>query len=67
MVRKVKNEKMVNTDEIIFYLKSQYLARNDEQRNVIQLPSEENIPSFEAITDYLKSFSKSIKEDENMS
>ena len=67
LVRKVKNEKMVNIDEIIFYLKSQYLAHNEEQRTFIQdIPSEENMPSFEAITGYLKTFSKSIKEDENM-
>ena len=66
LIRKVKNEKMVNIDEVIFYLKSQYLAHSDEQRHFIQLPSEENIPSFEAITDYLKTFPKSIKEDENM-
>ena len=65
LVRKVKNEKMVNTDEIIFYLKSQYLAHNDEERTFIpHIPSEENMPFFEAITGYLKTFSKSIKEDE---
>ena len=52
---------MVNVDEIIFYLKSQYLAHNEEQRTFIQhIPSEGNIPSFEAITGYLKTFSKSI-------
>ena len=28
--------------------------------------NQKNIPSFDAITDYLKIFSKSIKEDENM-
>ena len=57
LIRKVKNEKTGNIDEIIFYLKSQYLAHNNEQRNFIQLPSKENIPSFEAITDSQKSFS----------
>ena len=68
LVRKVKNEKIVNIDEIIFYLKSQYLLYNDEERTFIDdIPSEENMPSFEAITGYLKTFSKSIKEDENMS
>ena len=56
---------MVNIDEIIFYLKSQYLAHNAEERTFIpNIPSEENMPSFEAITGYLKTFSKSIKEDE---
>ena len=67
LVRKVKNEKMVNIDEIIFYLKSQYYAHNDEERTFIpNIPREENMSSFEAITGYLKTFSKSIKEDENM-
>ena len=67
LVRKVKNEKIVNIDEIIFYLKSQYLLYNDEERTFIDdIPSEENMPSFEAITGYLKTFSKSITEDENM-
>ena len=57
LVRKLKNEKVVNIDEIIFYLKSQYLAHNDEQRTFIpNIPSGENMPSFEAITGYLKTF-----------
>ena len=65
LVRKVKNEKIVNINEIIFYLKSQYSAHNPQERTFIpNTPSEE--PSFEAITDNLKTFSKSIKEDENM-
>ena len=52
---------MVNVDEIIFYLKSQYLAHNEEQRTFIQhIPSERNIHFFEAITGYLKTCSKSI-------
>ena len=65
LFRKVKNEKIVNINEIIFYLKSQYSAHNPQERTFIpNTPSEE--PSFEAITDNLKTFSKSIKEDENM-
>ena len=68
LIRKVKNAKMMNNDEIIFYLTSQCLTHNEEQRTFIQnIPSEKNIPSFEGITDYLKTFSKSTKEDENMS
>ena len=67
LVCKVKNEKMVNIDKIIFYLKSQYYAHNDEERTFIpNIPSEENIPSFEAITSYLKTFLKFIKEDEKL-
>ena len=58
---------MVNIDEIIFYLKCQYLAYNAQERTFIpNILSKENMPSFEAITGYLKTFSKSIKEDENM-
>ena len=65
LVRKVKNEKMVNIAEIIFYLQSHYSAHNSHERTFIpNIPSEE--PSFEAITGYLKTFSKSIKEHENM-
>ena len=67
LVCKVKNEKMVNIDKIIFYLKSQYYAHNDEERTLIpNIPSEENMSSFEAITGHLKTFLKSINEDENM-
>ena len=65
MVRKVKNQKVVNIEEI-FYLKSQYLEHSPQGRTFIpNIPSVE--PSFEAIAGNLKTFSKSIKEDENMS
>ena len=65
LVNKAKNQKFVNTEEIIFHLKSQYLEHNSEDRTLIpNIPSEE--PSFEAIPDNLKTFSKSIKEHENM-
>ena len=56
---------MINIDETIFYLKSHYSAHNSGEKAFIpNIPSEE--PSFEAITGNLKTFSKSIKEDENM-
>ena len=32
LVRKVKNQKVVNIEEIIFYLKSHYLEHNSEER-----------------------------------
>ena len=65
LVRKAKNQKFVNIEEIIFYLKSQYLEHNHEDRTFIpNIPSEE--PSFEATAGNLKTFSKSIKEHENM-
>ena len=61
----IKNVK--NVYGIIFYLKSQYLPHNEEQRTFIQgILSQEDITSFKAITDYLKTFSKSMKEVENM-
>ena len=55
LICKAKNGKMAIIDEIICYLKSQHLTRK-----------EENIPAFEAIIDYLKTFLKSVKEDENI-
>ena len=65
LVPKAKNQKLVNIEEIILYLKSQYLEHNPEDRTFIpNIPGKE--PSFEAITDNLKTFSKSIKEHENM-
>ena len=65
LVRKAKNQKFVNIEEKNFYLKSQYLEHNPEGRTFIpNIPREE--PSFEAITKNLKTFSKSIKEHENM-
>ena len=46
----IKNVKSVY--EINFYLKFQYLPHKEEQRTFIQdIPSQEDIPSFEAITD----------------
>ena len=51
LIRKVKNAKMVNSEE--------------QRTFILDIPSEENITSFEAITDHLKTFSKSMKEDEN--
>ena len=36
LIRKAKNAKMVNIDEIFFYLMSQYLTHNEKQRTFIQ-------------------------------
>ena len=66
LIRKVKSEKTANIDEIIFYLKFKYLAHNEEPRIFIHDFLSREL-SFEAITGYLKTFSKSIKDDENMS
>ena len=65
LVRKAKNQKVVNIEEITFYLKSRYLEQHPADKTFIpHIPSEK--PSFEEITDNLKTFSKSIKENENM-
>ena len=56
----------MNIDEIFFYLKPMYSAHNEEPRTFINnIPTDE--PSFEAMTNHLKTFSKCIKDDENMS
>ena len=65
LIRNAKNQKFVNIEEIIFYLKSQYLEHNPEDRTFVPNISREE-PSFEAINDNLKTFLKSIKEHENM-
>ena len=55
LVRKAKNQKFINTEQIIFYSESQYLEHNPEDRTYIQNIKREE-PSFEAITDNLKTF-----------
>ena len=66
LIRKEKIEKTVNIDKIIFYLKSMYSTHNKKPRTFIDdIPNEE--PSFEAMTNYLKTLSKYIKDDKNMS
>ena len=58
LIRKEKSEKTVNNEEIIFYSKSMYSTPNKEPRTFIHdIPTEE--PSFEAISKYLITFSKS--------
>ena len=65
--RKAKNQKLINIEEIIFHLKSQYSEYNLQDRTFIpNIPSQENMPSFEAITGNLQTVSKSINENENM-
>ena len=64
----IKNLKKVNIDEIMFYLKSRYSADGRDQINFIQgIPNQGDIPSFEAVSENLKTISKSMKEDENTS
>ena len=62
----VKND-VENVNEINWYLKNQYLPHNEKRRDFIEdIPSQKD-RSFEEVSDYLKKFSKSIKENENMS
>ena len=64
----IKNGKKMNIDKIKFYLKSRYSTDNKNQITFIQdIPSQEDVHFLEVISDYLKTFSKSMKEDENMS
>ena len=66
LIRKEKTEKPVNIGKIIFYLKSTYSTHNKEPRTFIDdILNKE--PSFEAMTNYLKTLSKYIKDDKNMS
>ena len=68
LARKAAIKNVKNVMKQCFYLKNQYLPRNEEQRTSIEdISSQEDILSFEVITDYIKTFSKSIKEVENMS
>ena len=56
----------MNTDEIFFYLKSMYSTHNEEPITFIDdIPTDD--PSSEALTNYLKTFSKCSKDDENRS
>ena len=65
LICKAQSTKTENVDEIIFDLQFKYSTHNEKPRLFIDdIPREE--PSFEAIFGYLKIFSKSIKEDENM-
>ena len=61
----VKND-VKNINEIIFYSKNQYLPHNEERGAFIEdIPNQED-QSFKEVSDCLKTFSKSIKENKNM-
>ena len=65
MARKavVKNDATnVNVNELIFHLKKQYQRYNEEF--IEDIPSQDD-RSFNEIADYLKTSSKSVKENEN--
>ena len=61
---KEKNQKLVNIEEMIFYLKSRYLEHNENKTIIANIRSEE--PSFEVITNNLETFLKSRKDQENI-
>ena len=51
---------------MLFYLKNQYLPHNEERAFIEDIPQEDRF-TFEAISDSLKTFSKSIKKVQTMS
>ena len=63
----IKNAKRINIDEIISYLKSKYSADRNQITLIQGIPNQRDVPSFEAISEDLKTLSKSMKENENTS
>ena len=53
-----------NIYEILFYLKNNYLPHIEEQTFIEDIPQDDRF-SFEEMSDYLKTFSKSVIEVEN--
>ena len=69
MARKnvIKNDTTSNVNELIFHINNKYLPYEEEQGAFIEdIPSRED-QSFEEISDRLKNFAKSMKENENFS
>ena len=64
LVRREKNQKLVNIEEMIFYSTSWYLKHNENRTFIPDIPSEE--PSFEVMASNLKKILKSIKDHENI-
>ena len=63
----IKHDTTINAKELIFYLKNSYLPYEEEQGAFIEdIPSRED-HSFEEISDRLKTFAKSMIENENFS
>ena len=68
MARKGAVNEVKNVNEIIFNLKNQNLLHNEERGTFIEdIPSQEDYFTFGTISDSIKTFSKLIKEVENMS
>ena len=65
LIRKEKIEKIVNINKTFFYRKFMYSTHNEPRTFIDDIPTNE--PSFEAMTNRLKTFSKCIKDDENIS
>ena len=53
-----------NIYEMLFYLKNNYLPHTEEQTFIEDIPQDDRF-SFEEMSDYLKTFSKSVIEVEN--
>ena len=68
LARKDSVKEVKNVNEIIFYLKNRYLPHNEDRGTYIEdFPSQEDQFTFEAVSDSIKNFSKSVGEVENVS
>ena len=64
----IKNARKMDIYEIILYLNSQYSTDRKQIIHIQSIPSRGDVPSFEAISDDLKTLLKSMKEkNENTS
>ena len=62
----IKNAKKMDIYEIILYLNLDNREQREQRTFIQDTPKREDVSSFKAISENLKTLSKSIKEDENM-
>ena len=62
----IKNAKKMDIYEIILYLNLDNREQREQRTFIQDTPKREDVSSFKAISENLKTSSKSIKEDENM-
>ena len=66
MARKdARKSRVKNNYEILFYLRKNYSPHTEERARIDDIPQDDRF-SFEEMSDYLKTFSKSVIEVENM-
>ena len=51
---------------MLFYLKKNYSTHNREQTRIVDIPQDDSFLSFEEISNYLKTYSKSVIKVENI-